>query len=106
MAKRDEREVKSRLIVLLQHLLKAQFQPERMSVSWNDTVDEQQDQLRELCASLSLERYAVSVFRAAYTSARKRAARETGLPLATFPEKPLWTLRDALGVDLFGALDR
>ena len=38
MAKRDRREVFSRLVVLLSHLLKWEHQPERRSGSWRGTI--------------------------------------------------------------------
>ena len=41
MAKRDRREVTSRLVVMLSHLLKWQFQPEGQSTSWRGTIREQ-----------------------------------------------------------------
>jgi Domain of unknown function DUF29 len=38
MAKRDRREVKSRLTVLLAHVLKREHQPEKCSKSWLRTI--------------------------------------------------------------------
>ena len=41
MGKSEKRELKSRLIVLLMHLLKWQYQPEKRSESWRSTITEQ-----------------------------------------------------------------
>jgi len=51
MAQRDRREVKSRLVVLLVHLLKWEFQPERRSRSRRTTVLNQRQELADLAES-------------------------------------------------------
>jgi hypothetical protein len=86
MAKRDRREVFSRLVVLFAHLLKWEHQPERRSGSWLATILEQQRELRQLLESGTLRNHAVAVFAEAYTDARKQAAAETGLARSAFPE--------------------
>src|SRR5438105_2494111 len=48
MAKRDRREVFSRLVVLLSHLLKWDYQPDHRSGSWRGAILEQQRELRQL----------------------------------------------------------
>ena len=50
MARRDRREVFSRLVVLLSHLLKWEHQPEKRSGSWRGTILEQRRELRQLLA--------------------------------------------------------
>ena len=45
MARRDRREVVSRLSVLIAHLLKWQYQPDRRSGSWRATVEVQRQEL-------------------------------------------------------------
>jgi hypothetical protein len=96
MARRDRREVFSRLVVLLVHLLKWEFQPERRSGSWQGTILEQQRELRQLLESGTLRNHAVAVFAEAYADARKQAAAETGLARADFPEDCPWGLDDSL----------
>src|SRR5271170_5375127 len=86
MAKRDRREVFSRLVVLLSHLLKWANQPDRRSGSWRGTILEQQRELRQLLESGTLRSHAAAVFADAYADARKQAAAETGLPRAIFAE--------------------
>src|SRR5271165_6909529 len=79
MAKRDRREVFSRLVVLLSNLLKWEYQPDRRSGSWRGTILEQQRELRQLLESGTLRNHALAVFADAYADARKQAAAETGL---------------------------
>src|SRR5829696_8597908 len=74
MAKRDRREVFSRLVALLTHLLKWEHQSDRRSGSWQGTILEQQRELRHLLESGSLHNHAVAVFAEAYADARKQAA--------------------------------
>jgi hypothetical protein len=96
MAKRDRREVLSRLVVLLSHLLKWEYQPDRRSGSWRGTILEQQRELRQLLESGTLRNHASAVLADAYADARKQAAAETGLARAAFPEECGWDLDRAL----------
>jgi hypothetical protein len=92
MAKRDRREVSSRLVVLLIHLLKWEYQPDHRSGSWQGTILEQRRELRKLLESGTLHNHADSVLAEAYADARKQAAAETGLPRGTFPGECRWDL--------------
>lgn len=85
MARRDRREVQSRLVTLLTHLLKWQHQPDLRSPSWRGTILEQRRELRGLLESGTLRNHALAVLADCYDDARKQAAAETDLPLATFP---------------------
>jgi Domain of unknown function DUF29 len=96
MAKRDRREVYSRLVVLLAHLLKWEYQPGQRSGSWRGTILEQQRELRQLLESGTLYNHAGAVLSEAYADARKQAAAETGLARGTFSEECGWELDDAL----------
>jgi hypothetical protein len=96
MAKRDRREVFSRLVVLLAHLLKWEYQPDRRSGSWLGTILEQQRELRQLLESVTLRNHTAAVFPAAYADARKQAAAETALSRETFPEECPWDMEGAL----------
>src|SRR6476469_336207 len=79
MALRDRREVKSRLVVLLTHLLKWEYQKDRRTGSWQAIILEQQRELRQLLESGTLHNHALAVFAEAYTEARKQAAAEAGV---------------------------
>jgi hypothetical protein len=96
MAKRDLRETESRLIVLLMHLLKWEYQPMGRCASWAATIWEQQRQLRDLLASGTLHNHAGQILSLTYTDARKQAALETGLEKSAFPAVCPWTLETML----------
>jgi hypothetical protein len=96
LAKRDRREVFSRLVMLLSHLLKWDYQPDRRSGSWRGTILEQQRELRQLLESGTLRNHAAAVFSQAYADARKQAAAETELPRSTLPDECPWNLESAL----------
>src|SRR4051812_45488797 len=66
MAKRDRREVFSRLVVLLTHLLKWEHQPDRRGDSWVGTIFEQRRELRMLLESGVLRNHALDVLADAY----------------------------------------
>jgi hypothetical protein len=93
---RDRREVSSRLVVLLTHLLKWEHQPDHRSGSWQGTILEQRRELRKLLESGTLSNHAVSVLAEAYADARKQAAAETMLPRGTFPAECRWDLESLL----------
>jgi hypothetical protein len=97
----DKREVQSRLIVLMTHLLKAQFQPKRRSRSWVETIGEQRLQLKLLFEDSPslLKGYAPEIFERGYLYARRKAKDETKLPLQTFPETTPYTLEQVLDED-------
>ena len=85
MARRDRREVFSRLVVLLTHLLKWEHQPGKRSGSWRGTIMEQRRELRQLLESGTLRNHAAAVLADAYAAARRQAAAESELPLQVFP---------------------
>src|SRR5260370_827725 len=84
MARRDKREVFSRFLTLIAHLLKGQYQPERRSKSWQRTIILQRAKLRKLLESGTLRRYAEEVLGEAYKEAIKVAAAETRLAQKVF----------------------
>jgi len=100
MGASERRELYSRLKVLLAHLLKWRYQPERRSDSWGYTIDEQRDQILYLLRqSPSLKPTVPDVVEEAYPTARRFAARETRLPPATFPERSPFTVDQILDPD-------
>jgi hypothetical protein len=102
MARRDRREVESRLTTLIAHVLKWVHQPERRSGSWRATVVEQRQELEGLVGRGVLRNHAQAVLADAHRKAVERAAAETGLPAATFPAACPYTLDDLLSADLLG----
>lgn len=86
MGKRDKRELMSRFKILLRHLLKWSFQPEKRSRSWEQTIDEQREQINLILAdSPSLKYQLIEKINDTYPLALKAAMKETNLPPTTFP---------------------
>ncbi|MFM5983193.1 MAG: DUF29 domain-containing protein [Sphaerospermopsis kisseleviana] len=75
MGRSEKRELKSRLIVLLMHLLKWHYQPEKRSASWQSTITEQRICLEELLEdSPSLQPLFTELFADCYNKARLKAS--------------------------------
>jgi hypothetical protein len=78
--------LESALRVLLAHMLKWDHQPERRSRSWTLTIRDQRNRVRRtLRHNPSLKSVLDEALADAYEDAVVAAARETDLPLATFP---------------------
>lgn len=100
MARRDRREVRSRLVVLLAHLLKWKAQAEHRSRSWRGTIVEQQQELSFDANRGVLRNHAEAVLAEAYSKALVRAVTETGLDADAFPAECPYTLEQLLSADL------
>lgn len=100
MGRSEKRAVESNLEIVLRHLLKYKYQPERRSNSWRFTILEHRDRLiKSFRDSPSLRPYFASIFIDCYESACKKAAVETGLPLNTFPDPSPFTPEETLNPD-------
>jgi len=92
MGRSEKRELVSRLTVLLLHLLKWQFQPERRSASWQASIRVQRHALgRHMTDNPSLKSKLDEATAYAYLDAMIEAAAETALPEATFLQTCPWT---------------
>ena len=97
LGERDKREARSRLILVLMHLLKWQYQPARRGASWRRTINEQRTELELLFDdSRSLRNIVAEGYDRCYELSRKRVSDETGIPLDKFPENCLWTCEEVL----------
>jgi hypothetical protein len=106
LGKRDRRELASRLQVLVMHLLKWHYQPERRveGRSWRSTIRTQRLQLRLLLRDSPSLRPQVPTFVAdVYLASRAEACDETGLPEMTFPQECPWTAEQILDDDFWPA---
>jgi hypothetical protein len=102
VGKSERRELAGRLAVLLAHLLKWQFQPNRRGNSLGRTIKEQRRAIAahlietpSLRASLRNDNWFAGVWADALT----RAIDETGLDL--FPQDSPWTPEQALSPDFY-----
>jgi len=100
MGKNNRRELGSRLAVLLMHLLKWRYQPNRRSPSWATTVRDQRDEIEALLAdSPSLRLVVQDTLSSVYARARRKAISETGLRDSAFPAKCPFTAEQVLAED-------
>ena len=87
LGRKERQELRNRLGVLLGHLLKWQFQPEKRSNSWLGTIREQRIQIKLLLQdSPSLKPYLEEIFLAAYELGLALSIRETQMGEQVFPE--------------------
>ncbi len=97
LGRRERQELRNRLGILLGHLLKWQFQPEKRSNSWLGTIREQRVQIKLLLQdSPSLKPYLNEVFLIVYELGLALAIRETELDENVFPEICPYTLDQTL----------
>jgi hypothetical protein len=84
--KSNRRELESRFLILIAHLLKWQFQPEKQSSSWRGSIKEQRLRLmRLLKQSPSLRKQINDAIAEIYPDAVTLAAEESGILQANFP---------------------
>ncbi|AFY73752.1 protein of unknown function DUF29 [Synechococcus sp. PCC 7502] len=87
MGKSEKSALESNLVILLMHLLKYKYQPQKQSDSWRRSIVEHRRRiLISFKHSPSLKKYFEQVFDECYIDARQDAKTETQLPLVTFPE--------------------
>ena len=102
MGRSEKREFVSRLTILLQHLLKWQFQPGRRSVSWRLSIENTRLQLENhLKDNPSLKSQLDEVMRSAYRRALNDAVSETGFARTTFPADCPYTYEQAMHTDFW-----
>jgi len=97
VGKSEQRELASRMAVLLAHLLKWQFQPERQSNSWRRAIKEQRRALRfhlKQVPSLKPKLADSDWWGAIWADAVTKAIEETGL--GGFPEDCPWSLEEIM----------
>jgi hypothetical protein len=93
MGRSEKRELESRLTILLLHLLKWKYQEVRRSRSWQLSIDEQRIQFEEtLNENPGLKPTLDEIVKKAYRLAVIKAARETKISKAVFPECCPWNL--------------
>ncbi len=97
LGRSEKRELVSRLTVLLQHLLKWRFQPERRGRFWELSIANVRDELTDhLADNPSLKAMLPEAIATGYRRARRSAEQETGLPSSAFPVECPWTFDRAM----------
>jgi hypothetical protein len=98
LSKRERDKLRSSLELVIMHLLKWVYQPQKRSRSWQVTIGRERLNIaRYLRESPSLKRYLQPNWLSqTYTDARRRAAIETQLDLDHFPETSPFDLNQLL----------
>ncbi|MBD2690169.1 DUF29 domain-containing protein [Anabaena catenula] len=97
LGRRERQELRNRLGILLAHLLKWEYQPDKRSRSWLATIRiQRRDILKLLNENPSLQSYLVEAITEAYQNGRDLAAGETNLPFSTFPNKCLYLYEEII----------
>ena len=102
VGKSEQRELASRMAVLLAHILKWKFQPQKRSMSWTLTIKEQRRLLvrrvqktPSLSPMLSDPEWVDEI----WVDAKSLAEKETGLDMSNYPEICPWPMADVLTPD-------
>ncbi|PZD73976.1 hypothetical protein C1752_01737 [Acaryochloris thomasi RCC1774] len=97
LGRSDKRAMSSNLIIVILHLLKWRYQPEKRSGSWKGSIIEHRRRAKRLLKdSPSLRSYLESEFADCYANARLQAAGETGLDIKAFPVDCPYELEELL----------
>lgn len=100
MGRSEKHSLESNLIVIVLHLLKWQYQPERRSGSWAGSIVEHRRRVsKSLKESPSLKPYLEQVFDGEYRYALRQAVAETQLSVDTFPSECPYTIDQVLDQD-------
>jgi hypothetical protein len=99
LGRSEQRELGSYLQVLMMHLLKCQFQPERKTSSWEITLAHCRDNIQDCLEDTpSLQRFLQDPewVEKYYRRSRRDAVKETQIPLQTFPIHCPYTMAQIL----------
>lgn len=100
MSNSERSALESNLTIILMHLLKYAYQPEKRSSSWRVTIREHRRRIsKAFKKSPSLKRYFAEVFEECYQDARALAADETMILIERFPAVCPFTPDESLNPD-------
>ncbi|APB32730.1 hypothetical protein GlitD10_0419 [Gloeomargarita lithophora Alchichica-D10] len=100
MGRSEKKSIESNLEMILVHLLKYKYQPNKRSNSWRVTLLEHRQRLsRDFRNSPSLKRHFLETFAHCYQGARKMASVETEITIATFSLECPFTAEQVLDED-------
>lgn len=103
MGRSEKKELKTPLVVLIEHLLKLQYWIEEKDDNargWRNTIVEQRRQITyTLADSPSLKAILNDVFLPCYQDAKKDTINKYQLPSNLFPEEPPFSLDQVLNAD-------
>jgi hypothetical protein len=97
VGKSEQRELANRMVLLIAHLLKWQYQPERQGASWQITIRNQRRAIAlhlKQAPSLKAKLNDAEWLEVVWGDAVYQASKETGLE--SFPETCHWSIEDIL----------
>jgi hypothetical protein len=107
LGRSDRRRIASDLKVILEHLIKWRYQPEKRKAGWRSTIREHRDRIERIIAdSPSLARVPQDTLEAEYRKARAAAIEDTRLPEARVPEICPFGIEDVLDPGFWPERDR
>jgi len=99
LGRSEQRELSSYFQLLVMHLLKCQYQPEKRTPSWNTTLSNCRDKIQDCLEDTpSLQRFLQDAewIDKYYRRARRDAAKETQKTLEIFPSQCPYTIEQIL----------
>ncbi|MBF0317935.1 MAG: DUF29 domain-containing protein, partial [Nitrospirae bacterium] len=102
MGRNNKRELASRLMVLIMHLLKWQYQPKRRGESWSTTIRNQRTDIELLLEdSPSLKHNIETATTKGFIIAKRGFEVETGINAKELPETCPYTLEQLMDHDFW-----
>lgn len=104
VGKSERRELRNRMAVLLTHLLKWQFQPERRGSSWQKTIKTQRKEIAECIIdtpSLKSDITNPDWWEKTWADTLTLTTKETGLGFEVFPEVCPWNYQEIVNTEFW-----
>jgi hypothetical protein len=104
VGKSEQRELESRMAILLAHLIKWQYQPDRRGNSWRHTITEQRKrviQRIQKTPSLKADLNTLNWWPGIWVDALDIATRETGFLYERFPQECPWEYSQITNTDFW-----
>lgn len=106
LGRSEKRAIKSFLVVVIKHLLKWQYQPDRRSGSWKGSIRNSRNHLLELLEDNPSLRgdFVIESIAKVYDRAREEAADETTIFLSNFPVLCPYSVEQLLDTEFLPSL--
>jgi hypothetical protein len=106
LGKQQRQELRNRLGVLIGHILKWNYQPEKRGKSWRVTIREQRREIQDILEdNPSLKPYLPEAIAKAHKAGLDLVALETSLDYQDLPEEPIYTIEQLLSPDFPSGLN-
>ena len=106
LGKQQRQELRNRLGVLIGHLLKWKYQPEKRSKSWRVTIQSQRREIEDILEdNPSLKPYLPKAIAKGHKAGLDLVALETPLDYQDLPEDPIYTIEQLLSPDFPSGLN-